>query len=112
MAALNKSAVDEIIKNWFPIIGILFVVAGMSYLFYEGIWQRINETGRLTLGFLLGLALITGSYSIEKKSKIIADAILAGGLLMLYLTLIFGSRFDAGATKVLIPETWALIIAS
>lgn len=112
MAALHKSVVDDIIKNWFPIVGILFVVAGMSYLFYEGVWQNLNESGRLILGFLTGIALISGSYPLEKKSKIIADAVLAGGLLMLYLTLIFGSRFQTENVQVLIPEAWALIIAT
>lgn len=112
MVALNKSVIDDIIKNWFPIVGVLFVVAGMSYLFYEGVWQRLNEYGRLTLGFLTGVALISGSYPLEKKSKIIADAILGGGLLILYLTLIFGSRFDTDNVNVLIPEAWALIIAT
>jgi hypothetical protein len=112
MVTLNKSVIDDIIKNWFPIVGILFVVAGMSYLFYEGVWQKLNETGRLTLGFLTGVALISGSYALEKKSKIIADAVLGGGLLMLYLSLIFGSRFQTESVQVLIPETWALIIAT
>ena len=112
MDNLNKSVIDDIIKNWFPIVGILFVVAGMSYLFYEGVWQKLNETGRLTLGFLTGVALISGSYALEKKSKIIADAVLGGGLLMLYLSLIFGSRFQTENVQVLIPETWALIIAT
>ncbi len=112
MVTLNKSVIDDIIKNWFPIVGILFVVAGMSYLFYEGVWQKLNETGRLTLGFLTGVALISGSYPLEKKSKIIADAVLGGGLLMLYLSLIFGSRFQTENVQVLIPETWALIIAT
>jgi hypothetical protein len=112
MVTLNRSVIDDIIKNWFPIVGILFVVTGMSYLFYEGIWQRLNETGRLTLGFLTGIALISGSYPLEKKSKIIADAVLGGGLLMLYLSLIFGSRFQTENIQVLIPEAWALIIAT
>jgi hypothetical protein len=112
MVTLNKSVIDDIIKNWFPIVGILFVVAGMSYLFYEGVWQKLNETGRLTLGFLTGVALISSSYALEKKSKIIADAVLGGGLLMLYLSLIFGSRFQTENVQVLIPETWALIIAT
>ena len=112
MVTLNRSVIDDIIKNWFPIVGILFVVTGMSYLFYEGIWQKLNETGRLTLGFLAGIALISGSYALEKKSKIIADAVLGGGLLMLYLSLIFGSRFQIENIQVLIPEAWALIIAT
>lgn len=106
------SIIDDIIKNWFPIVGILFVVAGMSYLFYEGIWQKLNETGRLTLGFLTGVALISGSYPLEKTSKIIADSILAGGLLMLYVSLIFGSRFETIEQQALIPELWALLIAT
>ena len=112
MVALNKSVIDDIIKNWFPVIGILFIVTGMSYLFYEGVWQKLNETGRLTLGFLTGILLISGSYPLEKKSKIIADAVLGGGLLMLYLSLIFGSRFQTDSLKALIPELWSLLIAS
>ncbi|HWP00437.1 MAG TPA: DUF2339 domain-containing protein [Methylococcus sp.] len=106
------SIIDDIIRNWFPIVGILFVVAGMSYLFYEGIWQKLNETGRLTLGFLSGVALISGSYPLEKTSKIIADSVLAGGLLMLYVSLIFGSRFGVAEQQALIPEAWALVIAT
>lgn len=106
------SIIDDIIRNWFPIVGVLFVVAGMSYLFYEGVWQRLNETGRLTLGFLSGVALISGSYPLEKVSKIISDAVLAGGLLMLYVSLIFGSRFETIEQQALIPEVWALIIAT
>jgi|GEM_PF-1953859 hypothetical protein len=111
MITARVSVIDDIIKNWFPIVGILFVVAGMSYLFYEGIWQKLNETGRLTLGFLSGIALISGSYPLEKVSKIIADSILAGGLLMLYVSLIFGSRFETTEQQALIPEVWALLVA-
>jgi hypothetical protein len=112
MVIINKSAIDDIIRNWFPVIGILFVVAGMSYLFYESVWQHLNQTWRLGLGFLTGLAMIGASYPLQKASKIIADAILGGGLLMLYLSLIFGSRFQTGSAQALIPETWALIIAT
>jgi hypothetical protein len=112
MTTPRVSIIDDIIRNWFPIMGTLFMVAGMSYLFYEGIWQKLNETGRLTLGFMSGVALISGSYPLEKTSKIIADSLLAGGLLMLYVSLIFGSRFEAAEQQALIPEAWALLIAT
>lgn len=112
MSAPRISIIDNIIRNWFPIVGILFLVAGMSYLFYEGIWHNLNEVGRLTLGFLCGVLLISGSYPLEKASKIVSDSILAGGLLMLYVSLIFGSRFEATEHQALIPEVWALIIAT
>ena len=112
MVIISRSSIDDIIKNWFPIIGILFVVAGMSYLFYEGLWLHLNETGRLILGFLAGIAMISGSYALEKTAKIIADAVLGGGLLMFYLTLIYGSRFETENVQAVIPETWALIIAT
>lgn len=112
MNAPRISVIDDIIRNWFPIVGILFLVAGMSYLFYEGIWQNLNEVGRLTLGFLSGVLLISGSYPLEKSSKIVSDSLLAGGLLMLYVSLIFGSRFDATEHRAIIPEVWALIIAT
>lgn len=111
MTTAKGSVIDDIIKNWFPVMGILFIVAGMSYLFYEGIWQKLNETGRLTLGFISGIALISGSYPLEKASKIIADSVLAGGLLMLYVSLIFGSRFETIEQQAVIPEAWALLVA-
>ncbi len=106
----EKSMVDYIIKKWFPIIGVLFVVGGISYLFYDGLWQSLSEGGRLTLGFVLGILFIAGGYSFDKKLKGFADVVIGGGILILYLTLIFGSRFE-GVNSALIPELWALIVA-
>ena len=104
------SVMDYIIQKWFPIIGILFVVGGISYLFYDGIWQTLEKPGRLMLGFILGIGLIGGGYSFEKKLKNFADALIGGGILTLYISLIYGSKFDDISTAV-IPEVLALAVA-
>lgn len=106
------SVVDYIIQKWFPIIGILFIVGGISYLFYDGVWNTLNETGRLFFGFILGVAFMAGGFSFEKKLKNFADAIIGGGILIFYVTLIYGSRFEGATEGAIIPEMWTLMIAT
>jgi hypothetical protein len=102
--------VDYIIKKWFPVIGILFIVGGLSYLFYDGLWKNVNEIGRLAIGFIAGILFITGGYTFEDKLRGFGDVVIGGGVLMMYVTLIFGSRFQSAETAI-IPEVFALMIA-
>ncbi len=109
----NKSrtlTIDYIIKKWFPVIGMLFVVGGLSYLFYDGLWKNINEMGRLGIGFIFGVLFIIGGYRFEDKLRGFGDVIIGGGILIMYVTLIYGSRFQDAASAV-IPELFALVIA-
>ncbi len=105
------SVMDYIIQKWFPIIGILFVVGGISYLFYDGIWQTLEKPGRLMLGIILGIGMIGGGYSFEKKLKNFADALIGGGILTLYISLIYGSKFNGELIDAVIPEVITLLIA-
>jgi hypothetical protein len=107
----HLSTVDSIVQKWFPIIGILFIVSGLSYFFYDGIWQNISETGRLAIGFIAGLLLIAGGYTFSEKLRIFADAVIGGGVLIFYITLIYGSRFESVKDTAIIPELWSLGIA-
>jgi uncharacterized membrane protein len=102
---------DDIIQKWFPILGVICIVSSLSYLFYDGIWGNISEAGRLTLGFLAGIAMIGGGFAFESRLKYFADVFLGGGILLLYVTLIYGSRFES-AEAALIPEAAALAIAA
>jgi len=110
MAQSSPLSVDDIIQKWFPILGVIFIVSGLSYLFYDGFWSHLDETGRLVIGFLLGAGAITGGFTIPNRLKYFADAIIGGGVLVLYVSLIYGSRFDS-SEKALIPEFLTLIIA-
>lgn len=105
------SSVDAIVQKWFPIIGILFIVGGLSYFFYDGIWQYISESGRLAIGFIMGLLLISGGHKFSEKLKVFADAVIGGGVLIFYVTLIYGSLFRSMKEAAIIPELWSLLIA-
>jgi hypothetical protein len=107
----SSLTIDEIIKKWFPIIGIIFIVSGVSYLFYNGIWDKINPPGRMTFGFIIGVMFIAGGYSFEKRLKNFADAIIGGGILIIYSALIYGSRFGVTQDQPIISELPTLLIA-
>lgn len=112
MSSSSSFGIDDILQKWFPIIGVIFIVSGLSYLFYDGFWSQLNETGRLTIGFLVGVAAISGGFTFQDRLKYFADAIIGGGILTLYVSLIYGSRFDSTQASAIIPEMWTLVIAT
>lgn len=61
--------IDDVIQKWFPIFGVICIASSLSYLFYDGIWGNISQTGRLALGFLAGIAMIGGGFSFESRLK-------------------------------------------
>jgi len=106
----ENSLIDHIIKKWFPVIGVLFIVGGISYLFYDGIWQNLGESARVILGFIAGILFIAGGYSFEDKLRGFADAVIGGGILIFYVTLIYASRLSS-VEFASIPEIMALLVA-
>lgn len=65
---------------------------------------------KLGLGFFLSLAIIGGAFSFSEKLRYFADVIMGGGILLLYGTLIYGSRATESANAT-IPEIATLISA-
>jgi hypothetical protein len=62
------------------------------------------------LGFIFGILFIAGGYTFEDKLKGFGDVVIGGGLLILYISLIFGSRLSPSEFAS-IPELAGLIIA-
>ncbi len=110
---LEKSGLtmDGIIEKFIPIVGSLFLTVGLVYLLYTSVWVHLDIALRLGLGFFLSLVIIGGSYSFSEKWHYFADLGIGSGVLLLYGTLIYGSRTTDLATTALIPEIATLITA-
>ncbi len=102
--------IDKIIEKFIPVIGALFMTIGLGYLLYTSVWVNLPTEVRLGLGFFLSLVIIGTSYSFSEKLRYFADIGIGAGILLLYGTLIYGSRTTdlAAAT---IPETATLVTA-
>ncbi len=101
---------DKIIEKFIPVIGAVFMTIGLGYLLYTSVWIHLDLHVRLWLWFFLSLAIIGGSYSFSEKLRYFADIGIGAGILLLYGTLIYGSR-TTGAAEAAIPEVATLITA-
>ncbi len=101
---------NQIIEKFIPIIGALFLVIGIGYFIYTTAWIHFNMVTRLGLGFLLSIAIIGGSFSFSERLKYLTDVGIGAGILLLYGTLIYGSR-GTDITQALIPEVVTLFTA-
>lgn len=110
MATTEVSLVDKLVQKILPIIGVLFIVGGIAYLFYTGLWGIMDKTARLGFGFFVSVAFIGSGFGLQNRLKQFSDVIIGGGILIFYITLIFWSRFDS-TSSVLIPELASLAIA-
>lgn len=99
-----------IIAKFIPIIGALLFVTGLGYLIYTSVWQDISITMRLGLGFFTSIVIIGTAFSFSDKLKYFADVIIGAGILLLYGTLLYGSRTTDLAVAA-IPEVATLVTA-
>lgn len=110
VSAPEGLTIDKIIEKFIPVVGALFMTVGLGYLLYTSVWIDLDSTVKLGLGFFLSLVIIGSAYSFSEKLKYFADIGIGAGILLLYGTLIYGSRTTdlAAAT---IPETATLVTA-
>lgn len=101
---------DKIIDKFIPIAGALLLVVGLGYLIYANAWVHLSMEIRLGLGFFLSLVIIGGSFSLAEKMRYFTDIGIGSGVLLLYGTLIYGSRASEIASA-LIPEIVTLFTA-
>lgn len=101
---------DKIIEKFVPIVGALLLIIGFGYLIYANAWVNLSMEIRLALGFFFSVALIGGSFSFSEKMRYFADIGIGSGVLLLYGTLIYGSRATETA-QAMIPEVASLLSA-
>ena len=102
--------INMIISKFVPILGALLFTTGLGYLIYTSVWEEMSQTIRLGVGFFASLVIIGTAFSFSERLKYFADVIMWWGILLLYGTLIYGSR-TTDAARALIPEQATLITA-
>lgn len=85
----SNSLIDKLVQKILPIVGVLFIVGGLSYLFYTGLWGVMDKTGRLAFGFFIAVAFMGSGFGLQEKLKQFSDVIIGGGILVFYITLIY-----------------------
>ncbi|MBP9759834.1 MAG: DUF2339 domain-containing protein [Candidatus Pacebacteria bacterium] len=106
----EKITIDKIIEKFIPIAGAIFFVVGLGYLIYANAWVHFPMEIRIGLGFFMSLVIIGGSFSLSEKMRYFTDIGIGSGVLLMYATLIYGSRTTDLATAV-IPEVVTLFTA-
>ena len=103
-------SIDMIIAKFIPIVWVTLFIIGLWYLIYNSIWVNLAMEAKLGLWFFLSLVIIGGAFSFWDKLRYFADVVMGGGILLLYGTLIYGSRAtDIGNAT--IPEIATLFSA-
>ncbi|MCA9357638.1 DUF2339 domain-containing protein [Candidatus Kaiserbacteria bacterium] len=106
----EELTMDKIIDKFIPIAGALFLIIGFGYLIYANAWIHLSMEIRLTLGFFFSVVIIGGSFSFSERMRYFTDIGIGSGILLLYGTLIYGSRTTDLATA-MIPEVVTLVTA-
>ncbi len=101
---------DKIIEKFIPLVGSLLLIIGFGYLLYTSAWVHLTMEIRILLGFFFSVVIIGGSFSFSEKMRYFTDIGIGSGVLLLYGTLIYGSRTTELGTA-MIPEVASLFIA-
>jgi hypothetical protein len=108
---VSHITMDKIIEKFIPIAGALLLIVGFGYLLYANAWVNLSTEIRLVFGFFFSLVIIGGSFSLPEKMRYFTDIGIGSGVLLLYGTLIYGSRATELATAA-IPEVVTLLTAA
>jgi Predicted membrane protein (DUF2339) len=100
-----------IIAKFVPILGALLFITGLGYLIYTSVWEALDQTVRLGIGFFVSIVIIGSAFSFSEKLRYFADVIMGSGILLLYGTLIYGSRTTDLAIEAKIPEIATIVTA-
>ena len=106
----SSITMDKIIEKFIPIAGALLLIIGFGYLIYANAWVNLSMEMRIGLGFFFGVTIIGGSFSFSEKMRYFTDIGIGSGVLLLYGTLIYGSRATELASA-MIPELVTLFTA-
>ena len=103
--------IDMVIAKFLPIIGAILFVTGLGYLIYTSVWDSLTIMMRLGVWFFASVMIIGTAFSFSEKLKYFADVVMGWGILLLYGTLLYGSRTTDLAVQATIPEVATLITA-
>lgn len=106
----SKSTTDMIIEKIIPIIWGLLLVSGLWYLLYTNVWVILSEEIRILLWFIASFGIIFLWIKLWEKLKYFWETIIWVWVLLLYGTLVYGSRSEA-LWDATIPEFTALIVS-
>ncbi len=102
--------IDKIIEKFIPIIWAILLVTWFVYLLYTNVWVDLSLEIRLWLGFFLSIILIGWAVSFSERLRYFADIVVWIWILLLYATLMYGSRTTETAQAVF-PEVATLVTA-
>ncbi len=102
--------IDMIIAKFLPIIGAILFVTGLGYLIYTSVWAWLEDNTRLWIGFFVSILIIWTAFSFAEKLRYLADVVMGWWILLLYGTLLYGSRATDSASAI-IPEVATLVTA-
>ena len=88
-----NNTIGFIKDNFLTIFGIVTLVLGIGYFVKYAIDQNwINETFRVMIGIVVGLAIIGTAHKIRKNFAVFSSILIGGGLTVLYFTLTIAFR--------------------
>lgn len=88
MEASSRESHEEQTARWLGRIGALAILAGVAFFLkyaFDNDW--IGETGRVALGIIGGLAMISVGHYLRAKYPQYSDIVIGGGIGLLYLSL-------------------------
>ena len=103
-------SIDTIIAKFVPVIGALLFITGLWYLIYTSVWEAMTMEFRLWLWFFTSLVIIGTAFTLSDKLRYFADVVMGWWILLLFWTLIYGSR-ATDLANIAIPEQATLFTA-